>query len=195
MRTDKWIMAFAAVVGGCLAAHVGGCMPSVAKDAVRADVAAEANVASPQANLAAKAEFTGGPTSQPVTGTQGDTQAGRDAKPIQIIVTASGSAWPLVATACIVLALVLSVIYLRSRQDGRDKLRKAKDWAEREAKRTGVVTGNALGVAKAIKNLPAGSDRDALLTTIAGELRDKAAWDELLDSFGLRVHRRTDAKT
>ena len=151
-----------------LAACLTGCIPSVAKDAVRADVAAEANVASPTASLDAKAEIHA-PTSQPATGTQGDTNAGGDARPIQVVVTASGSAWPLVAFVAVVVAggLMLLLLVLKLRSDRQ--------------------RGNALAVARAIKDLPAGMHRDALLAMVKDNLPDRQAWDELLDAAGLRI--------
>jgi len=121
-------------------------------------------------------------TSQPVAANAGPVKAGRDAKLIQVPISASGSGWPAAATAIGMAAAIVGALLLAG------KLRAT-------AKRHGLLTRSAVAVAGAIKGMEPGIARDGLLTTIEEYLGEaesspaRRAWDALSDEHGMRAKR------
>lgn len=141
-------------------------------------------------------------TSQPATAeghTEARQTAGRDATVTAPTTTVnlSGSAWPIVAMVALLAAGALAVLYMRAKVVGESKVAEARsdftmaahnvDRARIEYER---LEANALAVARAVSKLPAGSiDRNALLAMIGMSLPDRAAWDRLIKTNGLKVRR------
>ncbi len=175
------ILAVLCVLGPLLS----GCVPpAVVRADLDADVAAQANLASLVANVATA-------TSQPASA-EAVQHAGRDGRQTTTTINVSGSAWPIVAVAAAIAAAVLGVVYLRAELRRHRDVETAGHAVHRAAREYGTLERNATAVAKAISCLPAGADRDRLLTAIRDELAargDLVDWDKLLAAGGLRVRR------
>lgn len=157
----------------------------------------EADVASPEANVSVARSRT---TSQPAE-THVDADAGRDARQITVNLTASGGGWAavatLLATAAVIVAVVLAVMYVRARSAenaARGRVVTAVHNIDRARAEYERLYANAVAVADAISKQPAGVERNALLATIRAMLPNKLAWDDVLEQHGLRVHKTAPPK-
>ena len=212
-RLQGWIVFGVALALFCLIvgliSALGGCGPvqvgpkdspavQVGPDegpAIAADLTAQAGL------VAVETDHGDVATSQPASQTVGDQSAGGDARQVTVNLTASGSGWAAVATivglAAVVAAVVLVYVYARARAEaGEARLGElnAASVATRTADRHAKLTGNAVAVAKAIRDLGPGAQRDRLLRLIQDELPDRADWDRLLAARALAVQRTRTTK-
>jgi len=189
-----WAAAYV-IVGTLL---VAGCSSQVAPQAdTLADVDLEADVGSLEAHVDVGdvgSPSLAIPTSQPAEQSGADDQsAGRDNSPVTVNLNASGSGWAvvasLVAVAAIVAGLLLLVMYVRAKgheADARHRELAAAHNVDRSLAEYRALEANARAVAKAVRKLGPGPQRDRLLAIVADELPDADAWQRTIGDERVR---------